>query len=465
MGGLLSLLVLPTVQFRLGLNWNLLPVTAILLSIFLATGWVLNRWALSTVDRLVAEAGTFERDGMFPEAEDAFLRAVSVFDSFLISPSVRSKTSGALGARMARFYLARIGRNEESEAFLIAYLRQHPEDEEVAEHWLRQVESREGLKEEHQELAFQIGSAQPKNNYIQATLARFYLLLERTDFPALQTYRRVFQGDHPVSTGFIEELAHLFVKKKRADEWALDIYLQAQAHNSDQSEFLRGLAACVRWIPEADHNQHLLQAAFRYLEGIDENRLKNMRTGFKSPVALPIKDHRKTRPRVKPGALLASAKQALVGYAGSSVGWIFGRMRDAISLIQNSKKARRVLTGILLTSLVLVVGGLVVNTVGHLMKTDTASGGKTEAPQEAISDPFTLQVAAYLNPQHAKKFVEHLKKQGLDAYWTEAVRGQKRWYQVRLSHFADKKSARDFGEELKSRKIIEDYYVANYRRP
>ena len=136
LGGLLSLLVLPTVQFRLGLNWNLLPVTAILLSIFLATGWVLNRWALSTVDRLVAEAGTFERDGMFPEAEDAFLRAVSVFDSFLISPSVRSKTSGALGARMARFYLARIGRNEESEAFLIAYLRQHPEDEEVAEHWL-----------------------------------------------------------------------------------------------------------------------------------------------------------------------------------------------------------------------------------------------------------------------------------------------------------------------------------------
>ena len=94
-----------------------------------------------------------------------------------------------------------------------------------------------------------------------------------------------------------------------------------------------------------------------------------------------------------------------------------------------------------------------------------ANGGKTESPQEAISDPFTLQVAAYLNPQHAKKFVEHLKKQGLDAYWTEAVRGQKRWYQVRLSHFADKKSARDFGEELKSRKIIEDYYVANYRRP
>ena len=465
LGGLLSLLLLPMIQVRIGLNWNLVPVAAILLSIFWGTGWMLNRWALNSVNRLVAEAGAFERDGMYPEAEDAFLKAISVFDSFLISPFVGGKISRVLGARMARFYLARTGRDEDSEAFLIAYIRANPDDEEVAEHWLRQIESGGGLKEEHQELAFQIGSAQPKNFFIQSVLARFYLLLERTDFPALQTYRRVLDGDEPVSTRFINELAYLFLKKKRADEWALDIYLQALQFNRKRSEFLKGLAACVHWIPETDNNKQLWRQACQYLDGIDENTLNTMRAGFKPPLAPSKKDHRKTKPRPKPVFLLASKIQTIMGYPRAMARWFFGRLRSAVVLIQQSNKARRVLTGVLLTSLVLVAGGLVVNTVSHLIMTDSSSGGKTDPSQKVISDPFTLQVAAYLNSQHAKRYVEKLKKQGLDAYWTEAVRGQKRWYQVRLSHFADKKSARDYGEELKSRRIIEDYYVANYRRP
>ena len=82
-----------------------------------------------------------------------------------------------------------------------------------------------------------------------------------------------------------------------------------------------------------------------------------------------------------------------------------------------------------------------------------------------VTDPFTLQVAAYLKPEHAKRYVAILKKHDLDAYWTEAAGGDKRWYQVRLSHFKDKNSARAYGESLKARGIFDDYYVANYQRP
>ncbi len=112
------------------------------------------------------------------------------------------------------------------------------------------------------------------------------------------------------------------------------------------------------------------------------------------------------------------------------------------------------------------VGGLVINTVGHLFVTEKipTAGEKPEPPAETIADPFTLQVAAYLKSEYARQYVAQLKKQGLDAYWMEAVRGQKRWYQVRVSHFADKKSARDYAEKLKSKGIIADYYVANYIR-
>jgi len=265
LGGLVSMAVLPFIQPHLGLESNVLIVAVILLIFFLATGWASNRWALHKAEHLMAEAGAFERDGMYIEAEGAFQRAMFLFDSFMISPFVGRKRAGGLGARLARFYLSRSRRDHTSEDFLVAYLNSNPQDGEVAQHWLHQVESGGGLKEAHQELALRIGEAQPKNKYIQRTLALFYLLLERTDFPALQTYRRVCDAAAPAAPGFIDELARLFVKEKRADEWALDIYLQVLAQNGERSGCLKGVAACVQWVPLSGRNQHLLRAAHRHL--------------------------------------------------------------------------------------------------------------------------------------------------------------------------------------------------------
>jgi hypothetical protein len=463
LGGVVSLWVLPGLQARIGLGGNLPAAAAILLVFFVATGWVLKRWALGAVERLMAEAGAFERDGMYPEAENAWQRAAAVFDSFLMSPFVKRQRAGELGARMARFYLARSRRDPASQEFLVSYLNDNPQDEVVAEHWLHQIESSGGLREAHQELAARIGEAQPKNEYIQSTLAGFYMLLERTDFHALQTYRRVCDAGAPAAPEFIAELARLFVKEKRADEWALDIYLQALAQNGDRSGCLSGVAACVQWVPASGRNQPLLQKAQQHLAGIDANTLKTMRAGFNPPA--PPKASRPVRRRIRPGAWLAAAARALVRYPGAPVRWTLALAKKTQQLIAHSRKARRVLTGILLTGLALAVAGLVVNTIGHLTVAETPAGEQAPPPAQAIvvTDPFTLQVAAYLNPENAKQYVQQLKDRGVDAYWSEAVSGQKKWYQVRVSHFATKQSARDYGEKLKSEGIIEDYYVANYR--
>jgi cell division septation protein DedD len=83
-------------------------------------------------------------------------------------------------------------------------------------------------------------------------------------------------------------------------------------------------------------------------------------------------------------------------------------------------------------------------------------------PPVEAQDPFTLQVAAYLSLDYAKRYVADLKKQGLDAYWSTAVSGQKKWYQVRISHFATKEEALQLGESLKTKGLIDDFYVANY---
>lgn len=464
LGGLASLAVLPFLQAHLGLESNVLIAALVLLIFFLAAGWASNRWALRKANRLVAEAGAFERDGMYIEAEAAFQRAMALFDSFMISPFVRRKRSVSLGARIARFYLARSRRDHTSEDYLAAYLNANPKDVAVAQHWLHQVESRGGLREEHLDLASRIGEAQPKNKYIQRTLARFYLLVERTDFHALQTYRRICAGNDPVPPEFIDELARLFLKEKRADEWALGIYLQALAHNGDQAGLLRGLAACVHWMPVTENNRHRLLTARQYLQGIDANALKNMAAGFNPPV--PPKPVPKVRRRKRPGAVLADAARNLSNFTGPLLRGIVERVKQAAGIVQHSRKFRRVLTGVLLSGLALGIGGLAVNTVRHLKVAESPPAEKEpEPPISIITDPFTLQVAAYLKPEYAEGYVRELKNRGLDAYWSEAVRGDKRWYQVRLSHFATKQSARDYGEKLKSEGIIDDYYVANYRRP
>ena len=466
MGGFISLWFLPHIQDRIGIAQALFAVIAILVLVYFGFGWILTTWGLSSVNHWVHEAGACERDGMYPEAEVAFRRATAVFDSFLISPFVKQKKSPRLAARIARFYLARADKHLVSEAFLVSYLHAHPEDEEVAENWLNQIESRGGLKEEHQELAYRIGAAQPKNKTIQFALASFYLLMERTDFPALQTYRRILNRKDQVSPKFVDDLAKLFFQERRTDEWALKVYFQAFARDESRKQLLRGIAACLRWTPETERNTYLLQRARTCLEGIDDLQLKKMSSGFKPPAPPPAppKQRRKIGAGVNWGNLMRNTLESAVRGIYSAGVRIIEQVKSFSRVFKQSRTARRVLAATVLVGLSAVVAVLMVNTVSHLTRSDITVKQKTEPTAVAVTDPFTIQIAAYLKPDYAHRYVAQLKKQGLDAYWTEATGGKKKWYQVRVSHFPDKKSARQYGDSLKTQGVIDDYYVANYQR-
>ncbi|MGD9057602.1 MAG: SPOR domain-containing protein [Desulfobacterales bacterium] len=462
-GGAASLWVLPSFQDRIGLAWTPLPVLLIMFVAFVLIGWVSNRWGLSTVQHLIHEAGIFERDGMVAEAENRFQRALAIFDSFLISPVAKKQKAVPLRARIARFYLARASKSDAIERFLVSYLYTNPRDEEVAESWIEQVENRGGLREEHQELAYLIGRAQPQNTTIQVILARYYLMLERTDFPALQTYRRALGAKEKVSAEFLNDLAALFLQERRADEWALEMYLKAIEYSDQRSAILRGIAACVRWIAPGERNKPLLQQAYTYLEGLDPVDIKKMSAGFKPPVQ-PSDKRAAQQSLQQRASFLKSAGVVLQTFyedVTAAPVWVLRLIRRSMQ----STRSRRVLAGVLLTVLAAAVIALVINTASHLIKVEKPVAQKVEKTPEVITDPFTLQVAAYLKPTYAQKYVEQLKEQGLGAYWREAISANKKWYQVRVSHFADKKSARDFGESLKTRGIIDDYYVANYVAP
>jgi hypothetical protein len=102
-GGLVCLWLLPYIQDRIGLDRALFPVIAILVLVYFGLGWASTQWGVKSVIRLVRQAGACERDGMYAEAELFFRNAMSVFNSFLISPVVKRKKSSTLAARVARF--------------------------------------------------------------------------------------------------------------------------------------------------------------------------------------------------------------------------------------------------------------------------------------------------------------------------------------------------------------------------
>ncbi len=72
LGGLASLWVLPAFQSYTGFEWAILPVSIILLLVFMGVGWAFNRLGENLVGRLIREATAWERDSMHPEAEKAF---------------------------------------------------------------------------------------------------------------------------------------------------------------------------------------------------------------------------------------------------------------------------------------------------------------------------------------------------------------------------------------------------------
>jgi hypothetical protein len=82
--------------------------------------------------------------------------------------------------------------------------------------------------------------------------------------------------------------------------------------------------------------------------------------------------------------------------------------------------------------------------------------------EPVITDPFTIQVAAYLQRDDAQHVVDQLVQAGLDAFWTHAASTHRSWYQVKVSHFASREAAQAYGRELKSKGLIDDFYVANY---
>lgn len=461
LGGLISFWLLPWFQNQFGLNWLASAVVLLFMLCYLVIGHLFRHWGISRISALAQEAAGFERDGLSNEAQACYNHALTVLDSFLMSPRTRRRLSEPLARRLARFHIARAD-EDALRGFIPAYLTDHPQDADVAEFWVKQTEQRGGFKEAHQDLAAQISSAHPDNCDIQRVLANFFLFLERTDYPALAAYRCVWNEKPPPGTEFKRALAHLFMRDRRVDEWSLEAYLTLLGGGPPGGGLREALAACVHLLPDSPATRTHLAEARRALGDLTPEDIEILCDEFRpQPIA---EFSRKARPE---GARGVQRVRKLVSHLIDAVASIAGtgveRVKAVVKLFRSSARARRAAVGISLVMLVAAIGLFAWNTLRHLTKPQTPPvAEKVQPPPAEVADPFTLQVAAYLSLDYAKKYVAELKKQDLDAYWSTAVSGQKKWYQVRISHFATKEEALQLGESLKTKGVIDDFYVANY---
>ena len=463
LGGLIALVSLPLVQKPLGLDWAIVLALPIYVVIYLVIGWMFNSTGQHIVRRLIKEADVWERAGNNRQAKKLLRKAVSVCDSFLVSPFNKSERTRNLTGHMARFYLTQDDVSPHAQSIIQVYLKIRPQDLEVAEAWLHHLGQHDGYRKEHETLLYRIERAQSKQPDIQAAIAQLYLNAGRADFQALQTYRRLVESKQKLGKALLMRLAELLIQHKRTDAWVLSVYFAAHRLNPKQKQYIQGMAACLHWAAEDRTGSTAFKKVRRLLADYDQSALQEMIAAFK-PVEIPA-----PRPQKNLTQFLSTRISPLLQATAKGITAIPVHLRtiwlDLYQRIRGYPNLKPLLRWTVVSLVGIGLAMLVVNTARHLLQS-RPTPKEIQTPQVVeITDPFTLQVAAYLKADHAEKYVQQLKSQGLDAYWTVAQGAKRSWYQVRLSHFADKDSARAYGENLKAKGIIDDFYVANYQRP
>jgi hypothetical protein len=298
-------------------------------------------------------------------------------------------------------------------------------------------------------------------------LAQFYLAERRGDFAALQTYGLLMDSGELLPDTLVGQIADLFLADQRPDSLALKVYLDVYNRGGRDKRLLPGIAACCRMIHPSPMTLPLLERADEALAGIDASRRSEMASAFLPETTDSDLGRTAGGRRIKGPAIASTIRNTMTGLkklAAGCVAVVSGQLRKTRGRL-SSRRAKSVLKWSVMGFFMIGVGWLLINTAMHLAVTFKTVEKEPPPVVAPVTDPFTLQVAAYLNETDARRYVEQLKGRGLAAYWTRASGSSKTWYQVRISHFKTKAEARVVGEDLKTRQLIGDYYVANYKRP
>ncbi len=466
-GSICTLVVLPPFASLVGPEWMIVPGLTLFVFAYWVTGLVFLAIGRRQVSRLLEEATIWERAAMNREARKALDRSAATVDSFLFSPRSRKASERRLLAQAARFHMADADSMTNFDGIVHDYLEGNPTDRDAAVKWLERVLSHGPADHRTHDLTAKIGAAHFDDPTVMKMLCRFYLSERRCDFTALQAYGHLMDG-HPSAAGsLVDDLADLFLSHSRVDRQALSVYLHVHEKGGRHARLLSGIAACSRNIVPGPMTRPLLARAETVFVDMDRSHRLELAENFlpdePKAAVLPSPGRiRSRRPALGP-VLLAMASNTKKNLARWAV-----RIPDTCRGIRSglwSENSRLLFKWTAMGAAVIGVCWLLFNTLSHLRPPAPPPEPSPNPVMVPITDPFTIQVAAFRDSAEAKRHVDRLKAHGIDAYWKQATGTQKTWYQVRISHFPSKEAARAAGDEMKQKGLIADYYVANYKPP
>lgn len=479
LGSVLCMMVLPFWQSVLKVQWVAIPVIVMLSLCFVLLGWGMNRHGSARIRRLLDEAGAWERAGDRETAHEALEGVVAVFDSFWLSPLGRHKIESMITGRLARFYLSQPSSRPRAQLMVHQYLMRHPDDIAVVRSWLAQIVADPNTHARYDMLAAKISEALPDDPDVQQLLMDYYLGAQRSDFDAIQTYHRVWQLNAALPDTVVRALARVLLQNKRLNDWTLEVYLKG--YDTGDPYCLEGVAAACRYLRPHPGNRHILTQARSLCESLEADFMSKALGRFK-PLAVaaqpispaPLKSKAARRPLS--ATLGLTSVPRLVTAAAQMRQGVSGLISGAAKAIRHAKRRPwprhpfkpvllKPVMGVVLLVLAVGVTLLVGYRYQHHQKPNPDIPAVAEAPPPRVDLPFTIQVAAYLKPDDAQRYVAQLISQGLEAFSTQAVSARRKWYQVKVSRFETKPQAQLYGEKLKSQGLIDDFYVANYQQP
>ncbi len=385
---------------------DLLAALVIFAALYMVVGYAMNLAGERLVVARVKEAETWERAGITGRSEQRFLKALRLYDTALISPFRAGRVALILAGALAKFSLTSSMESPSFDRAVKAFLRMAPQEEEIVLLWLKRLCNGTTPGREDHEILTLVAEVHLDHPVIRALVAELFVASGRTDFTARKVYKTVKEdtGVNPETLSNINELLG----------------------------------------PETLAHPEFPATGFKPAPGVDLSAAaKGMARGMGKvggAVGGTVKKAVRRLPMVFHGTV-ALLKQGYTFFHGhktvqTALKWGLGLVVAAVFL------------------------GFLVNTAVHLFQAAPPTAAVKKVVVE-IPKRFTIQVAAYLKKKHADAYVAKLKGKGLDAYVYKADGGGRTWFIVRISRFADKKSAADYGNGLKRQHLIDDFFVDN----
>lgn len=375
-------------------------------------GCLMDITAKKIVAGLIKEGQAWERSGLFNRAEKKYVKALRVYDTFLLFPFSAKKTARILSGTIAKFKLNTDIGNQNFKLAAAVYLKMNPADKDIAGLWLKQV--RKSVTSFEQDVLSLLAEMYSTDKLLSVLLIDIFLGLERKDFTAKKLYLQVIK-EPVLEARYSKRVSSLIGESK---ETILEKVSYVLPH-------------------EKPHEKSVIKPA--------------KKPGKKNQIGKNIQ-------RIARKTVLCLKR--CWGIIGSGLSFLILNAARALTYVREHEKAQFYLKAVILSSVSIWLGFFMISTMSHMFRSKAVEKEKIKIEIQ-LPRPFTIQVSAYLKQKHADRYVDVLKKKGIDASVKKVGGGGKTWFVVRVSKFVDKKSATAYGLKLKQEKIIDDFFVNN----